>query len=135
MTHGGHPTDYKADVIDRVHEYLATAVPENMKIPTIEGVALKLEVSRDTVYEWAKVHSEFSDTLELVRTKQKEYLMEIGIFGGKEINATIVALLLRVNHNMVETQKTDITSGGKPVGSILGDVRPNNSNNETPESD
>jgi len=130
----GRPTKYTPEVITEINEYLKFAVPENMKIPTIEGIALKIGVNRDTLYEWAKVHPAFSDTLEEVKTRQKEILQEIGIFGGKEINATIVSLLLKVNHDMIETSKTDITSGGKPIP-ILGNVSANNSDKKTPKAD
>ncbi len=132
----GRPTKYTPEVIIEINKYLAEAVPENMSIPTIEGIALKLGISRDTLYEWAKVHPEFSDTLEKMKMLQKEALIKTGIFGGKEINSTIIALLLRVNHDMVETTKTDITSGGKPIPILGGkDLPKNNSDSETPKSD
>jgi hypothetical protein len=99
------PSKYTPEVIDEINEYLAEAIPENMRIPTIEGIALKLGISRDTLYEWAKVHAEFSDTLERLKMMQKEALIQTGIFGGKEINQTIVALLLKVNHDMIETER------------------------------
>jgi hypothetical protein len=118
---GGRPSEYTPEVIEQINEYMEEAIPQNMKIPTVEGIALKLGINRDTLYEWAKVHPEFSDTLSKLKMKQKEILQEIGIFGGKEINATIVALLLKVNHDMIETTKTDITSGGKPIP-ILGGI-------------
>lgn len=111
----GRPTEYKPGVIDEINEYLKSAVPENQQIPTIERIALKLGINRDTLYEWAKVHPEFSDTIEKVKATQKDLLIQTGIFGGKEINATIIALLLKVNHDMVEVQKTDITSAGQPI--------------------
>jgi hypothetical protein len=63
---------------------------------------------------------------------QKEALIKTGIFGGKEINATIIALLLRVNHDMIEMNRTDITSGNKPIP-ILGYVHTNNSVEEASE--
>jgi hypothetical protein len=105
----GRPTKYDPKMINEIQEYLKGAIPENMKIPTIEGIALKLGVNRDTLYEWSKLYKDFSDTLEEVKTRQKEILQEIGIFGGKEINATIVALLLKVNHDMIETTRNEIT--------------------------
>ena len=102
---GGRPTLYTPEVIIEINKYLIEAVPQNMKIPTIEGIALRLGISRDTLYEWAKQHKEFSDTLDKLKMMQKEALIETGIFGGKEINATIIALLLKVNHDMIETEK------------------------------
>jgi len=130
---GGRPTKYDPSMIDTIDDYLKGAIPENMKIPTIEGIAIRLGICRDTLYQWAKEYPEFSDTIEKTKTLQKEYLQEIGIFGGKEINATIVALLLKVNHDMIETTKTDITSGGKPIP-ILGNVCTDSSNTETTET-
>ena len=111
----GRPTKYTPQVIEEINKYLEEAIPQNMKIPTIEGIALRLGITRDTLYEWAKVHKEFSDTLEIMRQKQKEALIETGIFGGKEINATIIALLLKVNHDMIEKTAVDVTSQGKEL--------------------
>jgi hypothetical protein len=105
----GRPTDYKPEIIDQINEYLKSAVPENQQIPTIERIALNIGVSRECLYEWARVHPEFSDTLEKVRAQQKDLLMQTGIFGGKEVNATIIALLLKVNHDMIETTREEHT--------------------------
>lgn len=129
----GRPTTYTSEIVAKADQYIWEAKPENQDIATIEGLALYLGVSRDTLYEWGKVHPEFSDTLSRLKLNQKVDLIKTGIFGGKEINANIIALLLKVNHDMVETQKTDITSGGKPIP-ILGNVPTNNSNQEVAET-
>jgi len=137
MAHaGGRPTDYTPQIIEEINKYLEEAIPENMKIPTVEGIALRLGINKTTLYEWAKKYPEFSNALDELKMKQKECLVETGIFGGKEINATIVALLLKVNHDMVETTKTDITSGGKPLPQPLlgGQSASNNSHEETPST-
>lgn len=105
----GAPSKYTSDAIDKINKYLEDAIPENMEIPTVEGIALKLGINRDTLYHWAKVHPEFSDTLDKLKMLQKKYLINTGIFGGKEINATIIQLLLKVNHEMVEVNRTELT--------------------------
>lgn len=100
---GGRPTKYTPQIIGEINKYLTDAIPQNMKIPTIEGIALKLGINKTTLYEWAEKYPEFSNALEKLKMMQKESLTEIGIFGGKEINAAIVKLLLEVNHNMRES--------------------------------
>jgi hypothetical protein len=113
---GGRPTLYTPQIIEELNQYLTEAVPQNMKIPTVEGIALKLGISKDTLYEWAKINKEFSDALGKLKMMQKEALIETGIFGGKEINQTIVALLLKVNHDMIETTRTELGGiNGQPI--------------------
>ncbi|HZX14948.1 MAG TPA: terminase small subunit [Thermodesulfobacteriota bacterium] len=127
------PTKYSEETLKTYDEYMAEAIPQNMKIPTVEGFALKLGISKETLYQWRKIHKEISDALRELKMKQKEYLTEIGVFGGKEINSNIVMLLLKVNHKMIESTHTDITSGGKPLP-ILGDVHKDSGNREAPEA-
>ena len=111
----GRPTKYKPEMITKAKVYLQGAVPENMDIPSVEGLSVNLDIPVRTLYHWGEKHKDFGTLLKEVKTKQKLCLMQIGIFGGKEINATIVALMLRVNHKMVETTKQDITSKGEKV--------------------
>jgi len=99
---GGRPTKYTPETITKLNKYLEEAIPQNMKIPTVEGIALKLGINKTTLYEWAKKKPEFSNALNKLKMMQKEALTETGIFGGKEINQSIVALLLKVNHKMYE---------------------------------
>jgi O-glycosyl hydrolase len=106
---GGRPTKYNPSMSGKISEYFREAIPQNMKIPTVEGLCLKLGISKDTIYRWAKESKEFSDALEQVLVLQKEYLTEIGIFGGKEINSNIVMLFLKANHGMVETTRQELT--------------------------
>jgi hypothetical protein len=114
MSHpGGRPSEYTPAVIDQLNQYLKEAVPENMSIPTVEGLALELGITKKTLYNWSEQHEEFLHALEELKMRQKEALVKTGIFGGKEINATIIALLLKVNHDM--TDKVDITSQGQKL--------------------
>ena len=113
----GRPTDYNEDILTKFEEYIQGAVPQNQKIPTVEGLALYLNVRKQTLYNWSKIYPEFLDALEKLQELQKEYLTETGIFGGKEINANIISLMLKVNHNMIETQRQEIggvSIDGKP---------------------
>jgi len=113
----GRPTKYDPSFIDKAIEYLKTCGGHNMKLPTLEGFALYLHVHRDTLYEWAKKYKEFSDTVKDIEQLQKEQLVNDGIYGGKEVNATIVKLLLQSNHGMKE--RTDTTTNDKDIPSPI----------------
>lgn len=113
----GRPTKYKPEFCDKVNEYLATANKENMHLPKIESFALFLGVNKDTLYEWSKLYPEFSDALAKIMLFQGERLIDDGIYGGKEVNATIVKLLLQNNHGMKE--RVDNTTNDKDIPPVL----------------
>ncbi len=143
----GRPTDYSEDILDKAKEYLAscedveiekevgnrTEYRLNVKLPTIEGLAVYLRVSRDTIYEWAKHHKEFSDTLEDLRAEQADKLINQGLAGN--YNSTIAKLVLSSNHGMREKSETDVTTGGQALPQpLLYHVLPNNQSQENSES-
>ena len=107
---GGRPTKYKKEYCAKVYDYLATTDKANMELPMIEGFARYLNVARRTLYEWRDKYPEFLHTLDEIMTYQKMQLVNDGIYGGKEVNATIVKLLLQNNHDMRERQdvKTEV---------------------------
>lgn len=121
---GGRPTKYNPDFVNELDNYLKTCGKEQTSLPTIEGFALFLGVHRDTLYEWADkkddngklIHPEFSDTLKDLEQIQKQQLIDDGIYGGKEVNATIVKLMLMNNHGMRE--KSDFTSDDDKIQSV-----------------
>lgn len=119
MNKGGRPSEYDPNFVKEVDKYLEEAIPENMDLPSIEGLALRLDVSKQSLYNWAEQHPKFLDALEKLRLTQKQHLVKIGIFGGKEINSNIVSLMLKVNHDMVETNRTELTGkDGSPLGVV-----------------
>jgi hypothetical protein len=109
----GRPTKYNESFCNSLQDYIKTTGREQTSLPTVEGFAIYLGVSRDTIYEWAKQHKEFSDTVRELMTIQAKQLVDDGIYGGKEINASIVKLLLQANHGMRE--RTDVTSDDKQL--------------------
>ena len=120
MAHpGGRPTSYNSDFNGRVWDYLETTGREQTILPTVEGFAIYLGVSRDSLYEWAKVYPEFSDTLKTILEYQKVQLMNDGMYGGKEVSPAVAIFLMKVNHDMIEKSAVDVTSAGKPIP-ILG---------------
>ena len=122
----GRPTEYDPIFVDKLEDYLETTGREQTSLPTIEGFAIYLDVVKSTLYEWAKDHKEFSNALREILLRQAKQLIDDGIYGGKEVNSTIVKLLLQANHGMKE--RSDVTTddkqlptpiyGGKAVDSI-----------------
>lgn len=122
MSKVGQPTKYKAEYIEAVDKYLERATKDNMHLPKIESFALLIGVEKKTLYNWEKTHADFAKALDKIRTSQAERLIDDGIYGGKEVNATIVKLLLMNNHNMRE--RKDLTSDDEPLN-IFSDEQAN----------
>jgi len=114
MAHpGGRPTKYLPKFVEMADEYLATTGKEQNELPMVEGFAVYLEVDKTTLYEWAKIYPEFSHALTKIKIAQLLQLVNDGIYGGKEVNATIVKLMLQNNHGMKE--RKDVTTDGKQI--------------------
>lgn len=114
MAHpGGRPTKYNPLFVHELDKYLQTTGKEQMSLPTIQGFALWLGVDDETLTEWAKRYPEFSATLKKLKHLQAKQLIDDGIYGGKEVNSTIIKLLLQNNHGMKE--RTDQTTNDKDL--------------------
>ena len=104
---GGRPTDYSEEILKKTEEYINTTT----NLPTIQELAFLLKVNQDTIYEWAKVHKEFSETLNDLRNYQASKLINRGL--NNEYNATIAKLILSANHGMKE--RVDTTTNDKDL--------------------
>lgn len=138
----GRPTDYSKEMLAKASEYLQLCIDTDpdqqieqepqphggslkrarnqelvVKIPTKGGLARYLGVSRDTLYEWAKIHPDFSDIMEYLGSEQEDRLINNGLSGA--YNPTIAKLLL-AKHGYVEKQEVDNTLHGEV--SFINDV-------------
>lgn len=136
----GRPTKYDETIIDKTMEYIdscedietdwtksessgETSRSESwehritVKLPTIEGLAIFLKVTRQTLYEWKETYPDFSYTLELLMQKQKNMLFTKGLSG--DYNATIAKLGLSANHDMKEKTETDINNPDGNLKTII----------------
>ncbi len=98
----GRPTKFDPKFVDEADKYLLTTGKEKMHLPKIESFAIWLDVNKDTLYAWAKKYPEFSDALDKIKLRQAVQLIDDGVYGGKEVNATIIKLMLQNNHGMKE---------------------------------
>ncbi|GAP53490.1 putative protein p17 [Arthrobacter sp. Hiyo6] len=105
------PTKYSKSMAKKARAYLEScvdtfqvvgsaprlAVRKVVKVPTVEGLALALNISRDTVYAWAndKDKPEFSDTLERLQIVQADRLIQGGL--SSEYKDSIVKLILSLS--------------------------------------
>jgi hypothetical protein len=125
MHAGGRPSKYDDSFTQEVDNYIATTGKENMEVPTKEGFALWIGVDDDTLDNWANakddkgelIHKEFFGALKKLMQKQKVQLINDGIYGGKEVNSTIIKLLLQNNHGMKE--RVDQTTNDKDLEPVL----------------
>jgi hypothetical protein len=126
----GRPTEYKEEYIKKVDEYLEShqdtevqvikgqsddytnyETKLKVRLPTIEGFAMFLDVSKKVLYDWEKQYPKFLHALDKIRTEQHDRLIDNGLSGN--YNSTIAKLMLSHNHGYKE--KSDVTSNDKTI--------------------
>lgn len=125
----GPPTKYNSKTLPKVWAYVKECEDEvyifqkqkgkvegfeekiRTHLPTVVGLALKLGVSKETVYVWAKENQELSDALTRIKSMQEQALLNGGL--SNRYNPLITKLILATNHGYHE--KKDITSDGKQI--------------------
>jgi hypothetical protein len=125
------PSEYSEEIIVKANEYLEKCVDIEddyhqtrgeksdsykriirVKLPTIEGLAVYLNISRETVYDWSSKYPEFSDIVERLKATQAERLLNSGLSGDYN---PIISKLILSKHGYVEKKETDVTSGGEKI--------------------
>lgn len=110
------PTDY-----DPAH--CETAIAAGRSGKSLTWLAAEIDVSRDTLYEWAKVHPEFSDALTRMRQLAQRWWEDAGQDGMKAagFNASVWSrsMAARFPDDWREVKGTEITGkDGGPVQSV-----------------
>lgn len=104
----GRPTKYYPELVSKVDEYLATTGKEQTELPTIEGLALYLDVDDTTLVNWGEAYPEFFAAIKKLKMRQKTQLMNDSFYGGKEVNAGAGVFMLKANHGMKENDPSTL---------------------------
>ena len=90
----GRPTKYTPEIVTKAQHYLDNYEEYDGAIPSVVGLAIALDVSKKTLYNWAKEEDkeDFLHILECVVQKQEQILLRGGL--NNTLNATIVKLVL-----------------------------------------
>ena|SRR5690348_9535389 len=141
---GGRPTDCNDQILQATKQYLDSCIDEQRQVvvgesekftsykektivnlPTIEGLARHLGIHKDTVYEWEKIHPEFSDLVNALRNEQAARLINMGLSGDYN---PMVAKLILGKHGYADKTETELT--GKDGGAIQIIQLPDNKRND-----
>ena len=71
MTIMGRPSEYRPEFCEQVIEY-------GSRGKSVAWMAAELGVSRECIYEWARVHPEFSDAITQAKLKSQRWWEDMG---------------------------------------------------------
>jgi DNA-packaging protein gp3 len=125
----GRPSGLTQELMEKANTYLAWCEahpliktvftkngPQQLKVPkppTITGLSLYLDVSRDSLDKWSKENMDFADIFMRVRKTYENVLVENGLTEG--YNGNLSKFLLSADHNKREKTEQDITSKGQSI--------------------
>jgi len=90
----GRPTKYNTALLEKAQHYLDNYEEYEEVIPSAVGLALVLDITRATLYAWAKDEDKkaFSDILDNINKKQEQVLLKNGL--NNKFNSNITKLVL-----------------------------------------
>lgn len=118
----GRPTKYTDEIQQKADQYVEYAYMEmGDVVPSQEGLAEYLELSRSTICLWATdgEHLSFSDTFDRLKSKQARLLINGGL--SSDMNSTIAKLMLH-NHgysDRTENRNDHTSSDGSMTPSVV----------------
>lgn len=127
---GGRPTKYGEMTQKLADAYLELCRDKVPMIPWIEELADQLDVDDATIVNWAATddqgepkHPQFFATYKKIVNLQKLRLKQAGMMSAKP---TMPIFLLKVNHDMVETERKLVEVGASmEVPGIIDHIRKN----------
>jgi hypothetical protein len=102
------PTKWTKELEEQAYDYIRDYEQYGHMIPSIEGLAIVLDLHRDTLYDWAKQESKgFSDILGKLLQMQQQKLIDGGL--SNKFNSAITKLVLG-KHGFHDKMEQDISS-------------------------
>lgn len=103
----GRPSKYKKKYCEELIKHMSLGFG-------FDSFAADVSVHKDTLYEWAKQHKEFSDAKKLGQAKCLKYWERIGILGasGKLKGFNPVAYIFNMKNRFGWSDKTDLKITG-----------------------
>jgi FMN phosphatase YigB (HAD superfamily) len=101
------PTKYSDDQLKKAKHYMEHYQSYGDAVPTIEGLADELEVSRQTLYNWSDKYEDFFDILERLMAKQCRKLINGAL--TNEFNSPF-AKMMATKHGYSDKIEQDLTS-------------------------
>ena len=107
------PSTYESEFCERVIEY-------GKQGKSITWMAAELDVTRETIYEWMRVHPEFSDAITRAKQYAQQWWEDAGQNGmtGPGFNASVWSrsMAARFPEDWRENKGVELTgAGGGPV--------------------
>lgn len=125
------PTKYSSKIPKKVYDFIESKTKVTV-IPTIEGLAVNLNLNQDTLHEWKAIYPEFSEAIKKLLSTQAEMLQTHGL--SQKYSTPMSIFLLKNNHGFKDRVETDITTGGEklpsPILNVMPHVHTNDSNKE-----
>jgi hypothetical protein len=110
----GRPTLYTPELLEAANTYARDWENIERTRPSIAGLALYLNIARETVRAWSNSpdKEEFSVIVERILTMQEQVLFDKGLTG--DFNASIVKLGL-TKHGYSDKLDGTLSGGDKPI--------------------
>jgi len=103
----GRPTKYNTALLEKAQHYLDHYEEYDEVIPSAVGLALVLDITRSTLYAWARDEDKkvFSHILDNINKKQEQIILRKGL--NNEFNSNITKLVLGKHGYHDRAQQTD----------------------------
>jgi len=125
----GRPTKYDEQIQEIADDYVITYKSKyGDEVPSVCGLAVALDTTKKTLYNWSEKHKNFLHTLKKIKTTQEKALVNGGL--GGQFQATIAKLMM-ANHGYHEKKELD----HKVSTPVTVNIKPVENANDTTDSE